>query len=82
MSFRSQHTRPAVAVTEVQAPALAGMQAHHFWRKGDSMLDVDAGSGEMTLYLQAKYGLLCRGVDIVKPSNNVFFAKKASLYGR
>ena len=54
------------------------MQAHHFWRKGDSVLDVGAGSGEMTLYLQAKYGLLCRGVDIVKPNNNVFFAKKAS----
>ena len=63
---------------EVQAPALAGMQAHHFWRQGDSVLDVGAGSGEMTLYLQAKYGLLCRGVDIVKPNNNVFFAKKAS----
>ena len=63
---------------EVQAPALAGMQAHHFWRKGDSVLDVGAGSGEMTLYLQAKYGLLCRGVDIVKPNNNMFFAKKVS----
>ena len=64
---------------EVQAPALAGFdEPRALWSNGTSVLDVGAGSGEIPLYLQRKYGLLCRGVDVVKPSENRFFANSSS----
>ena len=64
---------------EVQAPALAGIEdPRALWSNGASVLDVGAGSGEIPLYLQRKYGLLCHGVDVVKPSKNRFFANSSS----
>ena len=60
---------------EALVPALAGVrEPGSFWSNGSSALDVGAGSGEIPLYLQRKYNLLCRGVDVVKPANNRFFA--------
>lgn len=57
---------------EVQAPALVGQSAETFWRAGSSVLDVGAGTGEIGLYLQSKYELVCSGVDVVKPEANKY----------
>ena len=54
---------------ELQAPALAGTSTEEFWRGGSSVLDVGAGNGEIALYLQQKYRVRPRALDVHSPDS-------------
>ena len=58
---------------EMLVPGLAGMEGPtQFWRNHTTLLDVGAGSGALPWYLQQKYGVKPRGVDILAPKDNFY----------
>ena len=60
---------------EVQAPTLIG---ESIWRSGRTVLDVGAGSGEACFYLQNKFGVRCRGLDVQPPDRSRYWRLHAA----
>ena len=65
------HTkRHVLDALEVQAPSLYGVDRLSFWRRDTTILDIGAGSGEITGYLQTKYDACVRAFDVLPPALN------------